>query len=1577
MKQYRWVLLTFYCAAFLAVACAHAQTADDGQPSVLKEDKGQSDYVYDLKLLIKKSKDNIRNVNDKIKEQAVLKRNQQREQKAREYYEQAMKLRDEGRLEEARQLFDKAIKITEHPEMQYYIKESERRSKLQANALEHQESDQERRQAEDQKVPDYKSTRSYLKRIDSDIELLAKAQHSQEEIAAQKEELEKMRIARDKAEVVYNEAIAAYDAKDFPQAKVKFLETDSIFPNQKKTKYYLNRIDEDARLEEEAKAKAAREKEAEALYVQALNFYQGGQFEEAKKKFVAVEVVLPNYKQLLDYLDRIDDDILRKKEADLERIKEDQVKGLYNQAQVLYQGGQFAEAKEKFLQVEVIYPGYKETTRILGGIDAQVDAQKKDTEDRVKNEAAEKLYVQAMSLYQATDFIAAKEKLIQVDVMAPDYKDTVRYIARIDGDIERKKNDEALKAKLQEIDPVYIQALELYKEDNFVEARNKFTEVQVLMPGYKDTVLYLARIDKDVQAQEARIAREEKIRKVDSLYVSALQLFASRKFTEAKEKFLELAGVDPAYKNARDYLSRIDKDIREEAARQARAAAEEQAAEPYAQAVTLYHDGDFESAKAKFLKVVKLVPDYKKTRFYLSHVDEDAHAKNRELELERLAKAENLYREAIALEASGKIPEAYKKLTDLEAFYPNYKAVQTCFARLRKAGIEKGIVLPDVPKGSGVAPVAPEEAKIIALYKQAVELYKDQKYDEAQPLFEAVTQIKVGYRSTRKYLDSIQEIKASLAQKAEQEKARQALLPATPARVEGAKKAVPAVAAESIEPAVSVPIVRSPAEESRAIAALATRSSGIYQQIRSLSQDKELLSAASTFAKVDHLIENLETENRRLADNMARQKKADEEEAARAKRQEQEQSRQQVKLTEVEKNAQKEKAAAKAREEASAQKTAIIQEGEDKRSMQRAELERLKNEQREAQLKAEVLYRQALSALGSKNYYVARERLTALGKSVPDYKDTTRLLARLDRLQDEEKLNAEEASDRASIKKLADEATALNLSILELSKKKNYSAVEVKFNDLESILKEIKISKNRMVTRREQFESHWKEIAVQREGVARKNMAPKGLKQGEDFIPARQKGKTLIQAGQQLYAAENFAEARVKFVEAAQVDPANKTSLSYIKRIDRILSRHDYEARQMRDKAKARDLERKQEALPGAPVAAAQPSMDIKRAVEVAEEGEALYKAKRYREARIKYEELLQVGTEKDKRKASKSLDLIDRALEKEQQAAEADRQAQEEKLLEERRTQAKLMSAKDHRAQEREMHKTQELVAVQRELDIRRQQELREIERKNARQRQEMLENKDQGMSRAAAQDRQEKEKFTPQDGPSKEAAGKGVKAQEGKARQQQAEAIRAMDATKLDVTDVSSESISKEKIRTSSGKAARRIVRADAVDKKEFERRAQVAKQLLEIEQADEKKRRSSLDPAVGKGMDQAELIHRNQQAVKQILKSVAYDGVAVDGELQSAVSAEDPTTTILKQAATEEKRRLEEQRTAIRKEFEAGTEQLYLEGVGFFKKKLYQDARQDFEQVNGLIQGYKDTDKYLKKIDRILPSKESSSN
>ena len=127
------------------------------------------------------------------------------------------------------------------------------------------------------------------------------------------------------------------------------------------------------------------------------------------------------------------------------------------------------------------------------------------------------MYRQAMALYQVGDFTGAKDKFVKVEVVYPDYKDVAKYFKTIDADIERKAQNEALKQKTDAAEPVYAQALELYRAQQFTDAKKKFLQVQMIFPGYRDTETFLGRVDQDIHLAEERKVREEQLRQAEAI----------------------------------------------------------------------------------------------------------------------------------------------------------------------------------------------------------------------------------------------------------------------------------------------------------------------------------------------------------------------------------------------------------------------------------------------------------------------------------------------------------------------------------------------------------------------------------------------------------------------------------------------------------------------------------------------------------------------------------------------------------------------------------------------------------------------------------------------------------------------------------------------------------------------------------------------------------------------------------------------------------------------------------------------------------------------------------------------------
>lgn len=679
-----------------------------------KEIKAQEGYIINLKDLIKKSKNKIERVDEELQEQARKRRNQQREEKAREYYEKAMRLHEEGKLEEAQEYWEKAIKITEHSEMKDYISESVKKSKRQEDALKKQEM-------------------QHLRRM----------------------EVERGYSAAE-VEKSYQEAVSLFKQKKFLQAQVSFERVDEMFPDHKATRSYLMIIDQEIdkeqqqiieeKLREEAIAKQ-REKEqwrreleqkekerqqtiaeqAEALYIEALTLYKNRQFERAKDKFKEVEWVHPTYKAAQKYLSHIDKDIedekirlieeqklalerqAKEEKLALQKEKEmqakmfeqeekeriarlkDEAEFVYDTAVSLYKNKSYIYSKEKFEEVQKLFPGYKASEKYLRLVDKKiaetssaeelaameaerdlkkalsaVDASERerlqgrmaeDEQARLKElqEKARILYGNALDLYQGQLYPQALEKFLELESVAPDYKSTEKYISKIKkvlGDLESQNiiDQYAFEPDANRIttassatpllsDPVvqqaqmernqkfaeeaemkYNAALNFYKDNNFISAKHKFIQVEAVYPGYKDTLKYLAKIDEKIETSDARMPVQRYEVSTDN---------EKRKMPGSSKPAAEVK--TPLKKVEEAALSHKEPSLNEQLT-------QAHVQDKFQEAVRLYKDKQYAHAKLKFLEVLEMDPNYKSkaTRKYLdkiyTQIEKEAENAQRDIE---------------------------------------------------------------------------------------------------------------------------------------------------------------------------------------------------------------------------------------------------------------------------------------------------------------------------------------------------------------------------------------------------------------------------------------------------------------------------------------------------------------------------------------------------------------------------------------------------------------------------------------------------------------------------------------------------------------------------------------------------------------------------------------------------------------------------------------------------------------------------------------------------------------------------------------------------------------------------------
>ncbi len=700
-------------------------TATATTPAAAPVEQQPAGYIYDLKKLIIKSRENIKRVNDKIKEQAVIKRNQKREERAREYYERGLQLTDEGKFDEAREYFEKAVRITDHPEMTGYIKESERRLKLQEQAIQHQSA------------------------------------------AALKQEQQEIHSKVEDAETAYREAVALYREKKYKEAKDHFDHVEELVPDYKAVSSYLRIIDQDIIHDEalnakkqkgeierqnmEAEAARSREKDvwrkeierkekerkdqvgkqAEENYTEAVNLYKTKKFTAAKAKFQEVEWVVPDFKATQNYLKNIDKDI----------AEEEKRVNIEKQKQLEKQQWEEEVARKK-----------EETQR------RAMEEQKEKEHHQQLEEQAQFVYQAALVLYDKRLWEEALEKFNDIEKTLPGYKSTRVYIAKIAQMKERdntlaqeeaarearqkalaleKNQREAQEAEqrrlMGEVEGAYVTALDHYRRGELAPAREGFVEINTRFAGYKQTREYVSKIDaklRDIEEKkrlaetkeerEGRLAKQRdqfeeikrKTEETQRLYDEGVALYRKKELEAAKEKFIGVVQRYPGFKDTKKYLRELDVETvpipepppaavshepasspatatREDQIKEAKDIAElaERSSALFKEISGLTNDRYMATTKRKMSQVENVLTNLKeqKERLLRQAREEEERARQealrRQAELRR-AQAGQIYDEAILLLRNKDFDGAKLRFLDLENTSPNFKDTRKYLSRI-------------------------------------------------------------------------------------------------------------------------------------------------------------------------------------------------------------------------------------------------------------------------------------------------------------------------------------------------------------------------------------------------------------------------------------------------------------------------------------------------------------------------------------------------------------------------------------------------------------------------------------------------------------------------------------------------------------------------------------------------------------------------------------------------------------------------------------------------------------------------------------------------------------------------------
>ncbi len=209
-------------------------------------------------------------------------------------------------------------------------------------------------------------------------------------------------------------------------------------------------------------------------------------------------------------------------------------------------------------------------------------------------------YQKAIQSFNGARMEDACDIFQQIEKESPGYKDIHTYL--------NPACDSAKRTYEQE-ERLYKQGLELFKQQQFEEAKQKFMQGRNLVLSHPK---YRAEINDYLKQIETRL-REE------SLYEQAVQLFNGGRDDEAAVQFSQIEQAKGAKAHdASSYLARI-KERREDAARKKAVESDQQA---FDEAAKAFSDRRYPDAKARFQALIqKGSPHVTEAQSYLQRID--------------------------------------------------------------------------------------------------------------------------------------------------------------------------------------------------------------------------------------------------------------------------------------------------------------------------------------------------------------------------------------------------------------------------------------------------------------------------------------------------------------------------------------------------------------------------------------------------------------------------------------------------------------------------------------------------------------------------------------------------------------------------------------------------------------------------------------------------------------------------------------------------------------------------------------------------------------------------------------------
>lgn len=244
----------------------------------------------------------------------------------------------------------------------------------------------------------------------------------------------------------------------------------------------------------------------------------------------------------------------------------------------------------------------------------ELDLHNSRAKKRLKNLAPElnryldRLFRQGVADYNRNEVSRAEKIFKQIEAIDKNHSGVATYLAKIDSITSNTAND------------YYYRGVGYYKQGNLFRASQEFKEALAFNPGHKQAQEYLAKVEKELEANRRQIER---------LLRDAKNYEEKKLYIKANASYRKILEIDINHEIARrkiNYLGSFIKNTVDEKFQRAR---------------NLYSRADYSGAIAEFREILSIDPDHASSRNYLNRATQRLEA----LANQHYQRAQNFYQQ--------------------------------------------------------------------------------------------------------------------------------------------------------------------------------------------------------------------------------------------------------------------------------------------------------------------------------------------------------------------------------------------------------------------------------------------------------------------------------------------------------------------------------------------------------------------------------------------------------------------------------------------------------------------------------------------------------------------------------------------------------------------------------------------------------------------------------------------------------------------------------------------------------------------------------------------------------------------